>query len=355
MRISIEVTPHRWSEPGSAPETTQQVIAAIEMAEAAGFDRVWASEDPDSLDAIAMLSAAAVRTSRIELATGVVNPFYRHPALIAASTSTLDRLSDGRAVLGLGRGQPEWYDRKLGIDTGQPLARLEEAIALLRQWWASPHTASSERPIGVAGWERRFGPLRQPPILLAAAGPRAVDLAGRVADGIIFNEMTSLPAIRRIVDDARRSAEAAGRDPSALQFVARPGLVVTDDPTPAIARKKRGIALINTLPGMDRLLESPNFDVSAILGEARRAMKTDELLAKGGAFTDMRREGDLPAAMAAIPDAFVEELAAIGSLDHVKARIDELRSAGVSEVVAMRGDLTPEREWPGLIRTLKSR
>ena len=354
MRISIEVTPHRWSAPGSAPETTQQVIAAIEMAEAAGFDRVWASEDPDSWDAIAMLSAAAVRTSRIELATGVLNPFYRHPALIAASTSTLDRLSDGRAVLGLGRGQPEWYDRKLGIDTGQPLARLEEAIALLRQWWASPHTASSEGPIGVAGWERRFGPLRQPPILLAAAGPRAVDLAGRVADGIIFNEMTSLPAIRRIVDDARRSAEAAGRDPSALQFVARPGLVVTDDPTPAIARKKRGIALINTLPGMDRLLESPNFDVGAILGEARRAMKTDELLAKGGAFTEMRREGDLPAAMAAIPDAFVEELAAIGSLGHIRARMEMLRLVGATEVVAMRADLPPEREWPSLIEALKS-
>ncbi|MEZ4495507.1 MAG: LLM class flavin-dependent oxidoreductase [Thermomicrobiales bacterium] len=175
-----------------------------------------------------------------------------------------------------------------------------------------------------------------------------------MADGIIFNEMTSLPAIRRIVADARRSAEKAGRDPAALQFVARPGMVVTDDLTAAIARKKRGIALINTLPGMDRLLESPNFDVSAILGEARRAMKTDELLAQGGAFTDMRREGDLPAAMTAIPDAFVEELAAIGSLGHIAARMEMLRLVGVTEVVAMRADLPPEREWPSLIEALKS-
>jgi alkanesulfonate monooxygenase SsuD/methylene tetrahydromethanopterin reductase-like flavin-dependent oxidoreductase (luciferase family) len=180
MRFAIEVTPHRWTEPGTEPETTRRVLDAIVAAEEAGFDAVWASEDPDSWDAIAILGAAAARTERIGLATGVVNPLYRHPALMAASISTLDRLSGGRVTLGLGRGQTEWYERSLGIPADKPVGRIEEAIELLRQWWAPPHKASSDGPIGVSGWERQFGPL-QPhlPILLAAAGPRALDIAGR--------------------------------------------------------------------------------------------------------------------------------------------------------------------------------
>jgi len=354
MRISIEVTPHRWSPPAPGEETTRRTLDAIVAAEAAGFDRVWASEDPDSWDAIAILSAAATVTSRIGLATGVVNPLYRHPALIAASIGTLDRLSGGRAVLGLGRGQTEWYQRSLGIAADRPVERIEEAIGLLRQWWASPHRASSDGPIGVDDWERQFGPLQTPsPILLAAAGPRAVALAGRMADGVICNELTSTHAMTRIIADARRAAEEAGRDPGTLQFVARPGLVVTDDPAAAIARKKRGIALINTLPGMDRLLETPEFDVSGILNAARAAMKTDEILAEGGAFAEMRREGDLEAALAAIPDDFVRHLAAIGPIAEVRARLDRLREIGVTEVVAMRTDLPDPAGWPALIAALR--
>ena len=120
MRVSIEVTPYRWSRPGSERETIRAAIAAIVEAERAGFDAAWASEDPDSWDAIAVLSAAAAQTERIGLTTGVVNPFYRHPALLAASFSTLDRISGGRARMGLGRGQVEWYQRSLGIEIREP-------------------------------------------------------------------------------------------------------------------------------------------------------------------------------------------------------------------------------------------
>lgn len=354
MRISIEVTPHRWSAPDAVPETSRRALDAIVAAESAGFDRVWASEDPDNWDAIAILSAAAVKTEQIELATGVVNPLYRHPALMAASLATLDRLSRGRAVLGLGRGQSEWYERALGIAADRPVARLEEAIDLLRQWWSDSHRAGSNGPVGVDGWERQFGPSHQIPILLAAAGPRAVSIAGRYADGVIFNELTSIQVMSGIIADARAAAKSAGRDPDSLQFVARPGLVLTENPAPAIARKKRGIALINTLPGMDRLIESPNFDVAAILDQARRAMKTDSILERGGGFIDMRREGDLDAAAQAIPDELVLELAAIGDLDHLRARVARLRAVGITEVVIMRVDLPDQANWQDVVASLRS-
>jgi alkanesulfonate monooxygenase SsuD/methylene tetrahydromethanopterin reductase-like flavin-dependent oxidoreductase (luciferase family) len=355
MRIAIEVTPHRWSPPAPGMETTRRVLDAIVAAEQAGFDAVWASEDPDSWDAIAILSAAAVQTERISLCTGVVNPIYRHPALMAASISTLDRLSGGRAMLGLGRGQTEWYEHSLGIPANNPVGRLEEAIELLRQWWSPPHTASSDGPIGVSDWERQFGPL-QPhlPILLAAAGPKAIQVAARLADGVIFNELTSIQVMTRIIADVRAAAVAAGRDPDSLRFVARPGLVVTNDPAPAIARKKRGIALINTLPGMDRLLLTDGFDVEGIIDAARRAMKTEEIVKAGGAFAELRREGDLATACAAIPDDFVSELAMIGPIEHVRSRLDRLREIGISEIVIMRPDLPELATWPEFVSALRA-
>jgi 5,10-methylenetetrahydromethanopterin reductase len=355
MRVSIEVTPYRWSPPGRERETIQAAIAAIVAAEQAGFDAAWASEDPDSWDAIAVLSAAAVQTERITLTTGVVNPLYRHPALLAASFSTLDRISGGRARMGLGRGQAEWYQRSLGIDAGEPLRRLEEAIHLVRQWWREPYAASSDGPVGVSGWRRGFGPL-QPhlPIIIAAAGPKAVDLAGRRADGVLFNELTSVDVMREIITAARDAAARAGRDPAALTFVARPGLIMTDDPAPALERLKTRIAMINTLPGMGRLIETAGFDVPHILDTVRRAMRIDDVLGEGGAFADVRRVADLDAARAAIPAALVDELAIVGPIDHVCWRIARLRAVGIDEVVISRRDLPPSGDHGTVASVLKS-
>jgi 5,10-methylenetetrahydromethanopterin reductase len=355
MRVSIEVTPYCWSPPGSERETIQATIAAIVEAERAGFDAAWASEDPDSWDAIAVLSAAAAQTERITLTTGVVNPFYRHPALLAASSSTLDRISGGRARLGLGRGQVEWYQRSLGIETSEPLRRLEEAITLLRQWWREPFIASSSGPLGVKDWTRGFGPLQDhPAIILAAAGPKAVALAGRMADGILFNELTSIETMREIIAAARAEASEAGRDPNALQFVAKPGLIITDDPGPALERLKTRIAMINTLPGMGRLIETEGFDVPAILDSVRQAMRTDDVLAEGGAFADVRRVADLDAARKAIPSALIDRLGIVGSVEHARRRVALLRGIGVTEIVINRNDLPRTGQHGPLASVLRS-
>ena len=104
---------------------------------------------------------------------------------------------------------------------------------------------------------------------------------------------------------------------------------------------------------MDRLLETPGFDVTAILAEARRLMNTEAVLERGGGFIDMRREGDPAAAAAVIPDALVAELAAIGPLESVRAKLDRLHSAGITEIVIMRPDLPDPAEWAALLTSLR--
>ncbi len=346
MRLSVSVTPHSWSTTKHPHQTALKTMEAARRADEAGFDTFWVSEDPDGWDAMAVLSAIAVQTERIKLGTSVVNPFFRHPSLIAASISTLDRLSNGRARLGLGRGQTEWYERALGMDVSHPLGRLEETMLLLRAWWSGDHEAQSDGPFHVQGWKRSFGPIQMsPPIYLAAVGAKAVALAGRKADGVIFNDLASVRGISTIVDDVRRSARDAGRDPADLTFIARPRIVITDDPDPVYENIKDAIAMVYTLPGMGKLIATERFDTEEMLDKVRSVMKTEEVLRQGGAFRDMRTIGDLPAARKLIPTELVAQLAFVGSMDEIRPRIQAYESIGVSEVAWRLGDMTKSIGW----------
>ncbi|MEX2425411.1 MAG: LLM class flavin-dependent oxidoreductase, partial [Thermomicrobiaceae bacterium] len=176
LRYCLDLSHHDWTRPDvvTSPEAmrqaTERTIQMIEAADQAGLDSAWISEDPDGWDAFAVLGAAVRSTSQIRLGTGVTNPYLRHPNLMAMSTSTLDRMSGGRAFLGLGRGQPEWYRQALGgSGSTSPLAQLETAIHLLRQWWRPPHRASAESDPEVRDWARSIWPAQQHvPIYLAA-------------------------------------------------------------------------------------------------------------------------------------------------------------------------------------------
>jgi len=312
------------------------------LADLAGFDSLWLTEDPEGWDAFAVLGAIASATSAIRIGTGVTNPFHRHPNLISASVATIDRLSAGRAFLGLGRGQPEWYARALGVPAFSPLALLEETLDLLDQWWTPPHRASSPGPIPIADWERSIHPIARPPIYLAAAGPRALDLAGRRADGVLFNELASPHFLAGAIDRVRAAARLAGRDPEQLAFFVNPAVRISDNPDVFLERKKSFIAMVYSLPGMDQMLDSPHFDTKAIMHGVRKAMRTEEILKRGGGFPDLRREGDLKLARSLIPTEFVAELSAIGSLETIGDRLRLLESIGATHIFLDRDGLPEE-------------
>jgi 5,10-methylenetetrahydromethanopterin reductase len=334
MRFALSLDHRDWSRGGASDAT----MALARRIDAGGIDSLWVTEDPDGWDAFALLGAISQQTSRIRLGTGVTNPYLRHPDLIAASIATLDRLAPGRAVLGLGRGQPEWYERGLGMEIGRPLARLEETFDLLRQWEAGG-VASIDGEFHIDRWVRAIRPDGHPPIYLAAAGPHALDLAGRAADGVFFNMLATPDYLARAIKRVRASAGKAGRDPSTLSFVANPGVLVTDQPQKALRARKRFVANVLTLPGMEVLLENPELDVPAIMQTVRAAMKIDEILSRGGAFSDFANEGDIETALAAIPEALVERGSAVGSLAHVLERLAQFATVGVTDVVVDRSGL----------------
>jgi 5,10-methylenetetrahydromethanopterin reductase len=334
MRFALSLDPRDLTRTGSAEPTLELARRADE----GGIDALWLTEDPDGWDAFAMLGALSQHTERIRLGTGVTNPYLRHPDLIAASIATLDRLAPGRAFLGLGRGQPEWYERALGMEIGNPLHRLDDTVSLLRQW-ETDGVASIDGEFQIDRWIRSVRPNGHPPIYLAAAGPKALELVGRVADGVFFNMLATPDYLAHAIRRVKDAALAAGRDPEILHFVANPAILVTDKPESVLRSRKRFVANVLTLPGMDALLENPELDVPAIMHEVRTAMKTKEILARGGAFRDFSAEGDVDAALAAMPDALVERGSAVGSLRHVRDRIEEFQAAGVTDLVLDRAGL----------------
>ena len=342
LAFCLDASPSPWAtaQRGDNRDAIRQAvdstIALARIGDQAGIDSFWLLEDPDGWDALAVLGAIARQTDRIRLGTGVVNPYYRHPALIAASMATLDMLSDGRAFLGFGRGQDEWYRIAMGMETGKPTRRLEESFDLLRQWWSPGMRATASEgatELPVQGWERVIRPVQEHlPIYLAAVGPVALRVAGQRADGVIFNDLSSMEFMRDAIGTVRRHAEEAGRDPSGFVFAARAQVVVTDDPQSVYEKRKATVAMIHALPGMERLLRSGEHDVDRIISDVRAAMRTEEVLAKGGGFGDLRRAGDLATAKAAIPNDLMRDLVVAGPLPEVRARLAEMREMGITHV-----------------------
>lgn len=362
LAFCIDAGPGGWgsaqakADPAAINAAVEKTFALGKAADSAGIDSLWLLEDPDGWDAFAVLGAIARENEHIRLGTGVVNPYYRHPAQIAASVTTLDWLSGGRAFLGIGRGQTEWYERALGMHIGKPINRLVETIDVLRQWWDEPMHASSgddATELQVTGWERVIRPLQENvPIYLAAVGPKAMKIAAEHTDGVIFNDLSSFEFMREQIETVKSRAAEIGRDPDAITFNARCQVSVTDDPEALYERRKSTVAMIHSLPGMERLLQSDRFDIDRIIADVRKAMKVDEVLARGGAFADLRRHGDLEAAKAAIPTDLMAELVVAGDVPAVKAKLAELERIGVTHVFLAP---PPELEsLPELVKELRA-
>lgn len=222
------------------------VAAFAELAAAAdeaGFDQVWVSHDLFWRSAPVLVAAAAAATSRVRLGIGIMNPVSAHPAELAMHAATLQEVSGGRFLLGLGAGAAEFLGWA-GLDRPRPLAASREAVlacrALLRR--SSPAELAEPGDVTVAG-ERAPGWRPQArlrfdgppvPVYLGAMGRRMLALGGEIADGVLG---LSFPPERAAASAAivRDAARAAGRDPADVDVPACFWCSVDADPERAAA------------------------------------------------------------------------------------------------------------------------
>lgn len=216
--------------------TPANLRAIAQRAEQLGYATLWsfqrlfvAESQPlppaygSVLDPLVPLGFAAAVTERVRLGTAIVNMPYQAPVVLAKALASLDVLSDGRLVAGLGLGwSPEEFTA-VGVPYERRGARAEEYLAALRALWGPDPVEHAGEFYTVPRASMLPKPVQQPgpPVLLGGSAPRALARAGRLADGWISSSRENPETIGESVEAVRAGAREAGRDPATLEFVCR--------------------------------------------------------------------------------------------------------------------------------------
>jgi alkanesulfonate monooxygenase SsuD/methylene tetrahydromethanopterin reductase-like flavin-dependent oxidoreductase (luciferase family) len=211
----------------TSAEAGADPIADARRAEELGFDFVSASDHPcgssPTYETWTMLSFIAAATSRIGIATRVLGVPYRVPAMVAKMAETLDRLSGGRLILGLGGGSADDEHRAFGLGVRSPRDKtegLEEAVRIIRGLWSKPSLSFAGRLYHTEAADLEPKPDRSIPIWLGTFAPRALAVTGRLADGWIPSLGYAAPdEVTVMRERVLKAAEDAGRDPSEITCI----------------------------------------------------------------------------------------------------------------------------------------
>jgi 5,10-methylenetetrahydromethanopterin reductase len=280
-------------------------------AEALGYESVWLAETRFTRDAVTTAAAVAAATTRVRVGTAVVNPFTRGAVLTAVTFATLDELADGRFVLGIGPGSPLILERQ-GLPFDRPLTRMREYIEVTRRLLAGEAVTYEGTTLTVRDVRLDFRPRRATvPVYLGVTGPRALALAGQIADGVILNSPVSVQYIRRAVERVRQGAVAAGRSPADVECAASIMVAIDHDAERARDAIRPLIAIY--LANFPNIAQESGLDDDALA-------RIREAFARGGAAAAARH----------VADAVVDDLTCAGTPEECHARLADRRAAGVT-------------------------
>jgi 5,10-methylenetetrahydromethanopterin reductase len=244
--------------PPAAPAA--ELLELAEEVEGLGYDYLWINDERLERDPFTLLAAVAQRTSRVRIGPGVTNPYSRHPALVATAMATLDELSGGRAVLGLGAGGTN--HRALDIERRAPVTALRQAVELLRRLWAGDAVTVAGEVVRTNQAKLDFTPERpRIPIYIGARGPRVLELAGAVADGVIVGNVATGEGWAYALDRIAAGAARAGRGLDDVRLTAWLYSCVADDEDEAVdaIRPMAATSLVTSRPVLRELgIELPD-------------------------------------------------------------------------------------------------
>jgi 5,10-methylenetetrahydromethanopterin reductase len=284
----------------------------VEEIESLGFDHLWLTDSSlHARNCYAYLTLAALHSSSLLLGTAVTNPASRHPAITAAAAATVDEISAGRLILGIGAGDRPLL--ALGLKPSS-LTTLEAAITGIRQLWRGEDVELAAGGFALNHAHLRFPARPDIPIYISASGPKTLDLAGRIGDGVIILVGLFPEALEWAISRVERSAETAGR--------ARPHVAVfaygaVSDNEQAALEHARPIAawFAQTAPHICDLAGLPGVIVRRV-----------QAAYQGGEFQEAT------AAARALPDSFVRKVALAGNQQRAAWQIQAALDAGADSV-----------------------
>lgn len=198
------------SLPGLSDVDGERLKDYVQFVEAEGFDGFFSTEAA-AQDGFTILSAAAAVSRRVKLGAAILPIYTRTPTLMAQSWTTLDRLSGGRAIVGLGVSSPAIVERWNGLALHKPLRSMREYIEILRAIFAGGKIDYEGDVYRVTGFRPGLRPVQSsPPIYVAALNPKMLRLTGEMADGVLLN-LTPAAAIPEAIAEIEAGIAKAGR------------------------------------------------------------------------------------------------------------------------------------------------
>jgi F420-dependent oxidoreductase-like protein len=305
----------------------ERLVATVQGAERAGYDSVWAAEAYGS-DAATILAFLAARTSTIKLGSAIFQMPARSPAMTAMTAATIDQLSRGRMLLGIGSSGPQVAEGWHGQRFARQLQRTREYVAVLRMALARERVEFDGETIELPLPDGPGKPLKlmiapvqeRVPVYLAAIGPKNTALAGEIADGWLPTLFSPehVTEFRALLEEG---AERAGRSLDGFDIAPVVNAYVSDDLDRARDLMRPGLALY--VGGMgsreqnfyNRLVQRYGFE-----SEARRIQ-------------DLYLSGRKEEAAAAVPAELIDRVSLCGPRDRVAERLRAFRQAGVGSLL----------------------
>jgi F420-dependent oxidoreductase-like protein len=332
MRLGLAMG---YAPPGTNPT---ELVALAQEAERLGYDSAWAAESWGT-DVVSVLSWLGGTTSTIKLGAGIMQIPARTPAMTAMTAATLDLMSGGRFLLGLGTSGPQVVEGWHGRPFGKPLRRTREYVEIVRaaidrqrveyhgEEYEIPYTGDDATGLGKPLKLMMHPHRSEIPIYLAAIGPKNVALAAEIADGWL-PVWVSPEKIRDVFGEALAGAKP-GFDIAAFAVP----VAISDDLQAARDFVKPHLALY--VGGMGAKGQNYYNALVARYGYEAEAREIQELYLGGKKME----------AIAAVPDALVDEVALVGEHDRIAERLDAWKESGVTTLLIQAHD-------PATLRTM---
>ena len=292
----------------------QRMRALCQLIESLGFDQIWVSDERFYRDVFVNMTLAVCLTHRVKVGSTVTDPFVRHPALTAAAAASVDELSGGRCILGMGAGISGFEE--LGIQRVRPARAIKEAVQLIHR------ITGGEKDIVFEGESIRFRrghlnfpALRPVRVYVAGRGPRVLEVAGEVADGVVIGSYASERGIAWGLDCAARGARRAGRRLDDIAKVSWLYTSISSDGRRARDAVRTGVAVamwgshsilpqigVRLPPDVLRIMEERSYNYEVIAHLSQR-----------------------------IPDELLEEFSIAGTVDEVTSKLVQIGRMGIGQ------------------------
>ncbi len=298
-----------------ADQSYSDLVALVKEVEALGYDQIWISNEKFFRDMYVMAAVVSENTTKVKIGTFVADPYTHHPALTAMAVGTLDEISGGRAILGMGAGGTGFP--VMGIKRRKPAQAIKEAILIIRRLWAGETVTERGEVISIQNGRLNFQARADIPVTVATRGDLVLRNAGEVADIVMIATYAEPIGIRHALSQIERGAERAGREMADIQLISRVDACISSDRRAAIEAVKPmvGVFLWTSYPDR-RFVHRVGLDVPDVL---------EEIIA--------RRDYNLMTPNAyLIPDEFVDKFCWAGTAEEVAQKVAAVVDTGIKQI-----------------------